>query len=357
MPRFWRNPVGRVLVLLLLSFSAAAFELGTLYTGVVPVEDQNEPARKKAEAAALAQVLVKLSGSSELLKQELVRQQMSAAGRYIQRYQYLMAAKTPEEAPQLWLEAVFDAKAVERLIQQVAAPLWGKRRPLTLFWVVESDASGRHLLSSDKERVLASEIERAGVDRGLPVLLPLLDLEETSQVDLSDVWGRFLEPLQKLSTRYAPDAIVVGRIEQTGQGWNGELSLAHGSFRENFSATGTARFAVVDQLMARLAAFYAGKYAVVIDTSKEARQWIQVRQVNTVEDYGRVVGLLGALQSVRGLEVTRASAGELLLNVQLVTEQDAFLRAVALDGRLQPVAESGAEAGASDTLVFDWQAR
>ena len=352
MPRFWR------LLCLLVVFSPAyAIEVAHLYTGIVPVEDQNEPTRVKAQALALQQVLIKVSGSDALLSQTLVKDSLQKASGFVQRYQFTYDTPASDAssgaAKTLQLEVSFDQKAVDRLIQAVAAPIWGKRRPLSLMWLAVSDQSGRRLIGDDNEPTIIKEILSASRDIGVPAILPLLDLEETTNVNISDVWGRFLEPMQPWSARYGADAMVVGKLEQNTERWQGDISVLHGQFRESFSAIGDTRVSVLNQLMQQLAGFYASKYAVVIDLSKDAQQLVRVKNVYSLSDYGKVVNFLSSLQAVQQVDVAKVMANELQLSVRLIADQTAFLQAVGLDGRLVLVPESTL----TSQLEFDWVVR
>ncbi|TDQ51288.1 DUF2066 domain-containing protein [Permianibacter aggregans] len=352
MPVLWR-----ALVLLMIVMPVAAVEVPDLYTGVIPVVDQQEPTRQQAEMAAMQQVLTKVSGSSALLSHTLVQDNLKKASSFVQRYQFKLqspASDAPADTPkQLVLEASFDQRAIDRLIQAAAAPIWGKRRPLTLMWLAVADSSGRKLIGDDNEPSVIRDIQDASRDLGVPVLLPLLDLEEAAAINISDVWGRFLDPMTEYSSRYAADATLVGRLEQQANQWQAEASLLHGQFRESFMASGANRAEAVRQLMAQIASFYADKYAVVIDLSKDAQQWVKVYGVSELRDYGKLTNFLQSLQSVQQVDVVKVEPNQITYSLRLIAEQAAFLQALTLDGRLQLVPESAF----TTELEFHWTPR
>ena len=67
---------------------AAAVVVENLYRADIEVEDHSARVLQKATRAGLAQVLVKVSGSREVLENEDVKRGLRDNRRYLQRYQY-----------------------------------------------------------------------------------------------------------------------------------------------------------------------------------------------------------------------------------------------------------------------------
>jgi len=68
-------------------------------------------------------------------------------------------------------------------------PIWGKQRPSTLVWLVVEDEGGRRLIGTDEESEYLSVLKERASVRGIPMLIPLLDLEDNARLKPSDVWG------------------------------------------------------------------------------------------------------------------------------------------------------------------------
>ena len=72
---------------------------------------------------------------------------------------------------------------------------------------------------------LAAELQRRARWRGLKLLLPLLDLQDSS-LAAEAVWGLFWEDIQGASARYAPDLLLVGRAVEDKKGnWTADWQL------------------------------------------------------------------------------------------------------------------------------------
>lgn len=106
-----------LLLLALLCWSAAACAAG-LYSGQVPVNSQSDEERAGALKAALAQVVVKVSGDAGVVNKPDVAKAIASADKYVQQYQYAQDVVTDGGQPQVRLSLVaqFDRDAIDRLL-------------------------------------------------------------------------------------------------------------------------------------------------------------------------------------------------------------------------------------------------
>ncbi len=338
----------------LLMPAVQAVEVGDLSTGVVPVPDQSEAARQDGIVAAFQQVVLKRTANPATLSVPVIAETAGKAASLVQRYQFqltpVLADAPAGSREQLLLQVSFDAKAIEQMLHSAAVPVWGTRRPLIVSWLAFQDQSGKRLVSRDDTPTLAQEWQQSARNHGLPVVLPTLDLEETSQIEVNDVWNRTVQPMLPFSARYGAEAMLVGRIEQGPVESVAELSFQHGNLYTNLLARAGTVNEAVQQVQAKLAEFLAGKYAVLIDPSKEAEVLVQVHQVRSVEAYGQINQLFSSMQVVRHVDVREVHDGSLLLSLRLIADQSALLQTIAMDGRLR-VIESNEPLAA---LQFDW---
>ena len=114
MSRFRLPPL---VALILLVVGALAHAAG-LYTGQVPVTSQADEERGGALKAALAQVVVKVSGDASIVNRPDVAKAIAAADKFVQQYQYAQDVVTENGQPQahLSLVAQFDRDAIDRLV-------------------------------------------------------------------------------------------------------------------------------------------------------------------------------------------------------------------------------------------------
>ena len=62
---------------------------------------------------------------------------------------------------------------------------------------------------------ILSTIQKNAQNRGLLIIFPILDLTDLSQIRPSDIWAPFLTVIQRVSTRYYPDDILLIRIDES----------------------------------------------------------------------------------------------------------------------------------------------
>ena len=120
------------LLLFLVAFAVA--RAGALYTAQVPVGSQADEERGTALRAALAQVVVKVSGDAGIVNKPDVAKAIAGADKYVQQYQYAQDVVTENGQPQVRLSLVaqFDREAVDRLVADasgVGRPAAGDAAP------------------------------------------------------------------------------------------------------------------------------------------------------------------------------------------------------------------------------------
>ena len=81
-----------------------------------------------------------------------------------------------------------------------------------MIWVVEENGFERNLLSSTSSSLIPNSIDEFSQLRGLPLTMPIMDLTDLSALTITDVWGRFAQPVAQASVRYLAEAVVVIRI-------------------------------------------------------------------------------------------------------------------------------------------------
>src|SRR5438045_1501129 len=68
----------------------------SLYTAEIPVPSQSIEDRIKAEGPALGQVLIKISGNTQITDSPKVKARMDKADKLVQQFSYLPSRETPK---------------------------------------------------------------------------------------------------------------------------------------------------------------------------------------------------------------------------------------------------------------------
>lgn len=126
--------------------------------------------------------------------------------------------------------------AASTIVRGLEQNLFG---PQTVMWVVVKDANNPtpYWLNADRPNGAATYLERLGAKRGIPIVVPLLDLADTNMVTEQNVLEGSLSPLQKAAERYHAEALLIGKIEQTTEGeWIAEWTSSMNGKTSNFEA-------------------------------------------------------------------------------------------------------------------------
>lgn len=200
-----------LLLALNLVFQSTAIASTTvdLKTGKVPVKDRSSRSLQRASQQSLEQVLVKLTGQQDINEYQSLATLHADANRFLRAYRYT------EEQGQLYFVADFDRQQIEQALIELGLPIWGSRRPDGLLWLVVEDQDGnRTLLADDSlDKVVSVAREQANY-RGIPLSIPLMDLDDSVTISEYDVWGLFPEPIIGASRRYKVEYVLAARLFQ-----------------------------------------------------------------------------------------------------------------------------------------------
>ena len=110
---------------LLVPISSHAEMVRDLYEAQVPVSSQSAQALERASREALSDVLVKVSGSVEVLANPTIAAAIRDARKQVQQYSY---NKGEGPGSELTARFEFDSSWVTRLVTEAGAPLWTANR-------------------------------------------------------------------------------------------------------------------------------------------------------------------------------------------------------------------------------------
>jgi hypothetical protein len=194
-----------------------AVEVVTLYTAEVPLDQVADDPRGDAYAAALRQVLLRVSGSELANDEELFSLLFPEPRAFVTQFR-------PGADESLWVS--FDGQAIEQVLRNAGQPMWGAERPLTLVWLAVDWGQGTREIvaaddpermdqearSIDRNRMIRERLLEIAERRGLPIVFPLLDTTDLQSVTFADIWGGFDEAVLFASQRYDADSVLIGRI-------------------------------------------------------------------------------------------------------------------------------------------------
>ena len=239
-------------------FSVSAVEVTDLYQDILKVDDKSRDTRLAASRKALLNVLVKVSGDESADQNRLAQQRTKNISDYMLKFEYDEKANG-----QLNLVVKFEARKINELIKELNLPLWGVQRPLVAIWLGIEDNWRRELVTQESYPQLEQLIYDKAGRRGLPVVVPLLDLQDRRLVGIPEVWGNFSEPVEEASRRYSAERSITARMyqEPDSETWILDWRFTNDDLFDSNRLEGDKQ-QIVGQMIDSLALGLANEYAI-----------------------------------------------------------------------------------------------
>ncbi|MBL4899201.1 MAG: DUF2066 domain-containing protein [Colwellia sp.] len=371
----------KILIVLLLVITSLlplktieAVEVKDLYQASVTINSRNSTDRAIALKEALAAVMVKIGGNKSVLDNKIIKKSLHDYQLYLNQYRYQLKTIRIVEptlenqtlTEQLFLLASFNEDKINQLFQQANLALWGRLRPQVLLWLVDEDGLIRTIMSNSTESNLPFIVNDFSTQRGLPIMMPLMDLTDASQITLSDIWGRFEQPVRKASSRYFAEAIVVMRISNSSllafepkknidnepnncgllctqttsneQSYILDWSFLGWSLEDNqkrFSQQylGNEREKLLQQGLADITELIYQHYA--LSTTNNNDFIIEVANIDSLATYVDVFDFLTNLSAVKSVTLLHAEGASRRFNLQLLGSANALVASLKLNKQLK----------------------
>jgi len=301
-----------VCVALALGLCRAAWALD-LYQASVPLADAGEASRKAAVTEAFGRVLGQVAGRQAVAT---LAQQAGGADA-AQRALLSFGGNTGADGMAL-LEARFDAQAVREFLARRHVAALPDARPTLLLWLLAERDGAAAWAGADEPQDLALALQQAAGARGLPLLLPVLDLAERGRLParLDPADKASMAGLNTASARYRPDGILFGRLWGSGERWQVDLRLAlPGREDAVWSSSGASPQAAIDAAFEAIGARLAPAGAPVDGPSVPVQ--IAIDGISDVAAYARVWQHLQQVPGLRGLRPLTLGSGRAMFRFEL----------------------------------------
>lgn len=347
---------GRLLgcLILLLPVSAYAAVVTGIYQTTVAVADQSVTVRNAALKQALANVLVKVTGQLNAASSPALQDMLAHPDKVLQQYRYqqpatstpadtttsTMTGTQPGQKPGLQLLVNFDPRAVRSKVEAAGLPVWGRERPEVMLWVAMQDGRSRFMVSAGQTSTAqaAQQLQQAADARALPVIMPLLDLQDQQALAFDDVWAGFDGKIRQASARYSPDAILVGAVYPIGQGqWAGRWHLLAGAGGELPLPSDSGGFADVLAGGVNAAAdIYASRLALQPGQVTPGNVDVVVSGISDLDAYAKVLAFLHSLTAVKSVHVVLAEGDKVTYRLNVDGDVKQLVQAISLGDVMKP---------------------
>lgn len=336
-----------IVILACFSLHSLAEEVSGLYSGLVPVADQTAESRQIGVQDALEQVLIKLTGNSNIIWVPSLQSFLANPDRYVSSIGFSRLPDAglglePGVESGLGLAVSFARQAIDQIIRQAQLPVLPSNRPRLLVWIVRDD--------TDKGRGFINEHSPSGIEqgsspldhfdqamqiRGIPYVLPAYDLEDQLSLSVNEAWSLNADLIDNASNRYETDGWLALRFYVTSSGevrgtW---LSQVGGSRQlRNFHAASGQPFMAeaVDELVDNLAQSFT--YIPQVNPDDLV---VQVDGVVSFDDYTAVLAQFSKLELVQSLKVFAVDGPEMTLRVKVEGGVGLLQSALVRSGKFQ----------------------
>ncbi|NIF16634.1 DUF2066 domain-containing protein [Pantoea sp. Cy-639] len=280
---------------------AQAEAVSGLYQVREPLEGQGGEARAQATAKALDTLVLRLTGEPKAL-------QSPALAALRKDPQQIINQVGSEAGPPESVLVEFDPGSTERALRQAGLALWGSNRPSILGWWLNDSVDGSSLIGDGQTS--AEPLRRAAQHRGLPLRLPLADLQEQLVATASTLEGTDPAPLREASERYGANALLAVHAHEADGKWQGKWQLWLGDQREQGNAEGADQAALADAVMLAVSNRLAPRYVTRPGASSDLQVQVQGMNLAHYAELGRVLEPYGArLLMADGATLTYAVSG------------------------------------------------
>ena len=280
---------------------AQAETVSGLYQVREPVEGQGSEARAQATGKALDTLVLRLTGDPKAA-------QNPALAALRKDPQQIINQVGTEAGPPESVLVEFDPGSTERALRQAGLALWGSNRPSVLGWWLNDSVEGSSLVGDGQSA--AEPLRRAAQHRGLPLRLPLADLQEQLVANAKLLEGNDPAPLREASERYGADALLAVHAHEADGKWQGKWQLWLGDNREQGNAEGSDQAALADAVLLAVSNRLAPRYVTRPGASSDLQVQVQGMNLQRYAELSRVLEPYGArLQMAEGDTLTYQVSG------------------------------------------------
>lgn len=340
----------------LLCLGASPLSYGLVVSGLydqeIAVIGQGDAERIRAYREGLTAVILKVSGEERWLSNATVQRAIRDAQSYVQEVSYRTSSGTVEQSS--FINVRFDRALVEDMLNSAGIPVWDQNRPAVMLWLSVQSADGRReLLGADSDHPIMDIVREYSQLRGIPLLFPLMDLEDRRNLPIDVAWSLNEEALRLASARYGADAILGGRVLESS---NGDLvGLWQFLFRdsvESFDSFESEMKAYAENALNRVTQTLSTHFGL-LKLVNPARVTLRVESIDSAKDYVDLLAYIQGLAVVDTVSAAQLDGSGIELDVSLIGNAFLFTEFIALGRDMEPL-QSFAPQESVNTFYYRW---
>jgi hypothetical protein len=357
-----------VLASMMAALPTRAAEVAGLYeAGVTVTSRDDERQRQQAFSSAMREVLVKLTGRADTNTNPAITRALNSPQSYVETWAYNSVLPDdplaqPGQAAQIQLQVTFFQAGLQQLLNEAGMSIWPQNRPDTLLWVAVQDELGERFLAApfpDQGGDVLTAVRNEATERGVPLVLPLLDFSDLRSLPLEQLWNFDLDALRIASSRYQGESILALRIFRSLSG--DVIARAVHIFRDQvleFEALESPLEPFLEGSIELVAQQLASYYAISLSSTDNSTEQIllTVDGIGSASDYAGLLQYLNGLAVVSGVQVLGVQGTTIELQLSANSQVPQLIESIALDRRL--LAQGEVQRSGEQVLMhYQWSQR
>lgn len=224
-----------IICCLFVSQSVFAVEVKGLFEAEVTTRSQSREDRNAALREALVIVLNRVMAGEAVMQDPTVNTALDNAAAYVDQYQYALVSEGQDEHAPRVMRVSFNEETLMELMRSSRLSIWNEVRDQVLLWLVVEQFGHKELFDTAQHADVNVVLQEASRLKGIPVLLPLMDLEEKQRISVKDILSAYPENLLEASKRYDMSAVLSGKLVRQRTCWRSEWTLNFNSEVEQWT--------------------------------------------------------------------------------------------------------------------------
>ncbi|MUH98071.1 DUF2066 domain-containing protein [Aliivibrio fischeri] len=312
----------RILCLLMCMVTGPVFaqQQNDLYHTEVQLTGSDK-AENIAKQEGLVNVLIKVSGQTDIAQNEVIKKALTQSDRYVTQMSFVEY----DDAPRA-MKLGYNSKMVLNLLTQSEQSVWETPRKSVLVWIVNEYNYQRSIIWEQSNNSLITRIKEAANERGLPVMFPVGDFDDVTSIEIPDLWGNFKKPIADASERYNPQAILVVKVRGNSSSWTlFDTTPQYLPTTSTKPLEGRESGAVqLADMVNNVSDYFAKKYTKNLGAVVSQSEMISIEGVHSTRAFFTIEKQLKQLNSVASVQVDTIQGNKVTYTLNLLGDFEQF---------------------------------
>ncbi|GEK15466.1 DUF2066 domain-containing protein [Aliivibrio fischeri] len=312
----------RILCLLMCMVAGPVFaqQQNDLYHTEVQLTGSDK-AENIAKQEGLVNVLIKVSGQTDIAQNEVIKKALTQSDRYVTQMSFVEYDNAPRA-----MKLGYNSKMVLNLLTQSEQSIWETPRKSVLVWIVNEYNYQRSIIWEQSNNSLITRIKEAANERGLPVMFPVGDFDDVTSIEIPDLWGNFKKPIADASERYNPQAILVVKVRGNSSSWTlFDTTPQYLPTTSTKPLEGRESGAVqLADMVNNVSDYFAKKYTKNLGAVVSQSEMISIEGIHSTRAFFTIEKQLKQLNSVASVQVDTIQGNKVTYTLNLLGDSEQF---------------------------------